>query len=124
MVASVSTSRASAGSSGCDTADHLHRVSSRAVSPVIETACRPGLPPLAQPGRKGFAYPRRARLEVRVALKVRHETRLDDDAVGVVDVELAFELDREVDLAAHPPAHVGRVGANLVERTAPLGHDQ
>ena len=43
---------------------------------------------------------------------------------GSSTMHVAVERDREMHLAAHPPAHVGRVRAHLVERTAPLAHAQ
>jgi len=52
------------------------------------------------------------------------EARVDDDAVRVVDAEIAVEVHRPVDFTPHLPTHVECDRGHLVQGTVPLPHDQ
>ena len=52
------------------------------------------------------------------------EPRVDDDAVGVGEGELAAERDGAVGLDPQPPSHLRSDDAHLVHRADPLGDDE
>ena len=58
-------------------------------------------------------------LEPGCQLRRLDEHRVDHDAVGVGDRQLAFEPERPVYFRAHLPAQIGRGGPHLVERAFP-----
>ena len=127
--ASRSTCRivASSGASvhGCGTAHDTHRrrASCRTRRSETRRRCpapsgRAATPPAAHPPT---ARTTRAAPRTRSAGTNAASTTMPS---GSSTTHVAFERDREVHLAAHPPAHVGRVRAHLVERPAPLAHAQ
>src|SRR5690606_1241723 len=90
-----------------------------ALDPVAVVAA--GLPTLGEPLDERLPHPRVRRDQVLLARVERHEAGVDDDAVGIVDVELAPVVDREVGLDAQVPPEPWRHGLDAVERAGPCG---
>ena len=81
-------------------------------------------PALGEPLPQRLAHPRVTAGHHLAARVDVDEPRVDDDAVGVVDAQLALVGDGHVRLDAQPPAHVGCLAAHLVHRAGPLGDAQ
>src|SRR5580765_6738208 len=77
-------------------ANHRDRAHAVALE-VIAVGARDG-PPFEQPRSERLANPWVTPVEMGVAVDERYETGIDDDVVGVVDVDLAGERHRPMNL--------------------------
>src|SRR3546814_3943618 len=93
------------------------RVGARHVEPV--GAALGVLPPLGQPLVERLADPRVAAVEVGPAGGGIDEAGVDDDAVGIVDVQVTLVADGQVGFDPQSPAEVGRL-ARSEEHTSEL----
>src|SRR5688500_6133125 len=74
------------------------------------------------PGQQRLAHPAAAAGQPVLARAGGHPGGVDDDAVGVVDAEVAPVFAGHVDLDARLPPHVGGVDVHLVHRAVPAQH--